>query len=195
MALIPFRRARRQRFEICVRPHLASMHRFAYRLTGQQQDAEDLVQDVVIKSFDRLDELESLDRPGAWLNRVLYRQFIDDRRRRARRPLALESEFAAPGDLGPWLDTVPDETPGPQDWLNLERMRPLVQALLSELPPDHRTLLLLHDVDQWRLEDIAAIVDLPVGTLKSRLHRIRAALRQKLESRMEPASAPQRLYK
>ena len=195
MALIPFRRARRQRFETCVRPHLASMHRFAYRLTGQQQDAEDLVQDVVIKSFDRLDELESLDRPGAWLNRVLYRQFIDDMRRRARRPLALESEFAAPGDLEPWLDTVPDETPGPQDWLNLERMRPLVQTLISDLPPDHRTLLLLHDVDQWRLEDIAAIVDLPVGTLKSRLHRIRAALRQKLESRMEPASAPQRLYR
>lgn len=195
MALIPFRRSRRQRFEERVQPHLGTMYRFAYRLTGQREDAEDLVQDVVVKLYGKLDELESLDRPGAWLNKVLYRQFVDDARRRARQSLRFEGEFADPRGLQSWLDSVPDERPGPADRLELDRLQPRVRKLLDTLPADHRTLLLLHDVDHWRLEDLSEVVDLPVGTLKSRLHRIRSALRHKLDNNVEPSVTPQRLLK
>ena len=60
-----------------MQPHLEAMYRFAYRLAGQQQDAEDLVQDVVLKLYPRLSELESVEQLRPWLNRVLYRHFID----------------------------------------------------------------------------------------------------------------------
>lgn len=195
MALISFRRSRRQRFQEHVQPHLGTMYRFAYRLTGQREDAEDLVQDVVVKLYGKLDDLEALDQPGAWLNKVLYRQFVDDARRRARRPLRVTGEFADPAGLESWLDSIPDERRGPGGALEQDRLRPVVRTLLDTLPPDHRTLLLLHDVDHWRLEDLSEVVDLPVGTLKSRLHRIRSALRSKLENHVEPSVAPERLLK
>ncbi|MFC4260258.1 RNA polymerase sigma factor [Marinobacter lacisalsi] len=178
-----------------MQPHLGTMYRFAYRLTGQREDAEDLVQDVVVKLYGKLGELEALDRPGAWLNKVLYRQFVDDTRRRARRSLRFEGEFADPEGLQSWLESVPDEQPGPVGRLEQDRLQPLVRELLDTLPADHRTLLLLHDVDHWRLDDLSEVVGLPVGTLKSRLHRIRSALRQKVEDKLEPSGAPQRLLK
>ena len=61
MAIFPFKPSKSRRFDALVRPHLDAMYRFAYRLAGQQQDAEDLVQDVVVKLFPKLDELESVD--------------------------------------------------------------------------------------------------------------------------------------
>lgn len=195
MVLMPFRRSRRRRFEACVQPHLGTMYRFAYRLTGRREDAEDLVQDVVVKLFGKLDELEAVDRTAPWLNRVLYRQFVDDTRRQSRRGLRFAGEFADPSGLQSWLENVPDEGPGPGDQLDREQLQPLVRSLLDSLPADHRTLLLLHDVDQWRLEDLAEVLDLPVGTLKSRLHRTRSALRRKLEHQMEPKDASARLQK
>lgn len=195
MVLMPFRRSRRQRFETRVQPHLGTMYRFAYRLTERREDAEDLVQDVVVKLYPKLSELETLDRPGTWLNRVLYHHFVDLSRRQAHRSLKFESEFADPENLQSWLETVPDPGFGPDEKLELDRLGTVVRSLLDALPADHRTLLLLHDVDRWRLEDLSEVLDLPVGTLKSRLHRIRSALRRKLESSVEPSEADQRLVK
>ncbi len=186
MALIPFPRSRTRRFDESVRPHLEAMYRFAYRLTGQRHDAEDLVQDVVVKLYPRLEELEAVERPGPWLNRVLYRQFVDNTRKRARRSDRPFSDFGDPAELQEWMEGEADAATNPEVQVAEAQLRPAIRELLSTLPPDHRTLLLLHDVDNWRLEELSDVLDMPVGTLKSRLHRIRAALRKKISASGEP---------
>lgn len=162
------------------------MYRFAFRLCGQQQDAEDLVQDVVVKLYPRLEELESVDQLRPWLNRVLYRQFIDQVRRRNRQGDRPVSELVDADSQADWFDSLESDTTGPDVHLERSRLRPALDRVLATLSPDQRTLLLLHDVDAWRQEDIAEVLEIPLGTVKSRLHRCRAAVRKKLQRELEP---------
>ena len=175
-----------------MQPHLRAMHGFAFRLTGHGPDAEDLVQDVVVKLYPRLSELESVDQLRSWLNRVLYRQFIDNTRKKGRQADRPLSELVDSDGQASYLDSVVSEDLAPDAMIDLERLKPAMRRVLDDLPPDHRTLLLLHDVDGWRQEDIAVVLELPVGTIKSRLHRCRAALRKKLQEGEEPFLSPDR---
>lgn len=186
MALIPFRRSRARQFEDCVRPHLVGMYRFAYRLTGQREDAEDLVQDVLTKLFPRAEELFAVDRPGAWLNRVLYRRFIDLTRKQGRQADRPASGFMSDEASHDFLDSLVDAGTEPDRLLGQGQFQNSVSAALDSLSPDQRTLLLLHDVDGWRQEDIAQVLDIAVGTVKSRLHRCRTSLRNNLGAELEP---------
>nr|WP_318527385.1 RNA polymerase sigma factor [Marinobacter halotolerans] len=191
--MIPFRRpSRPSRFEKLVQPHLDAMYRFAFRLSGQQQDAEDLVQDVVVKLYPRLEELESIDQLRPWLNRVLYRQFIDSVRRKGRQADSPMSSFEF-SDAESWIDAQPADLPDITERLDSDRMRAMLENALSDLSPDQRTLLLLCEVDGWNQEDIAAVLDIPLGTVKSRLHRCRAALRKKLQETPEPSAETRRV--
>ncbi|PXX88993.1 RNA polymerase sigma factor [Marinobacter vulgaris] len=186
MALIPFRRpAKPSRFEKLVQPHLEAMYRFAYRLSGQQQDAEDLVQDVVAKLYPRLEELEAIEQLRPWLNRVLYRHFIDEVRRKGRRADRPVSDVAEPGYQATFLDSYAADMPELTEQISAGRLKPIMDAVIRELSPDMRTLMLLHDVDGWSQEDIARVLGIPVGTVKSRVHRCRASLRKKLLERPE----------
>jgi len=185
LVLIPFRRpARPSRFERLVQPHLGSMYRFAFRLAGQQQDAEDLVQDVVVKLYPRLEELESIEQLRPWLNRVLYRQFIDSVRRKGRQADSPLSSFDSP-DLETWIDAQHADLPDITEQLDSSRLSILLDRALFGMSPDQRTLLFLCDVDGWSQEDLAVVLDVPLGTVKSRLHRCRAALRKKLQDSPE----------
>ncbi|MBS3805197.1 MAG: RNA polymerase sigma factor [Oleiphilaceae bacterium] len=162
------------------------MYRFAFRLTGQRDDAEDLVQDVLAKLFPKAEELFAVEQHGAWLNRVLYRHFIDLTRkqgRRADRPASsLMSEEAGQN----FLDSLVDRGAEPDRQLSDRQLRLAMDEALNSLPPDQRSLLLLHDVDGWNQEDIAKVLDVAVGTVKSRLHRCRAGLRKNLGEQLEP---------
>lgn len=160
------------------------MYRFAFRLTGQQQDAEDLVQDVVVKLYNRLDELEAVDQLRPWLNRVLYRQFIDSVRRKGRRADWAISELARSGESD-LLDDQPADLPDITDQLDLAKLRPVLDCLMRSLSPDQRTLMLLYDVDGWSQEEISRVLDIPLGTVKSRVYRCRASLRKKLQESPE----------
>lgn len=193
MALFPFRPSRSKRFEKLLQPHLQALYRFAFRLTGQQQDAEDLVQDVVLKLYPRLDELEVIEQLRPWLNRVLYRHFIDDVRRKGRQTVRPLSEVVESEHQSSFIDSFASEDIGPEAHLEARRVGPALDKVLAALDPDQRTLIMLHDVDGWRQEDIAEILDIPVGTVKSRLHRCRAALRTKLRKELEPFSGIRRV--
>ncbi|WP_336367325.1 RNA polymerase sigma factor [Marinobacter sp. C2H3] len=185
MPIFSFRQNSTTRFDAIIRPHLEPMYRFAFRLTGNQADAEDLVQDVVIKLFPKLDELARVEQLRPWLNRVLYRQFVDGVRRQHRRGTRTFSELDEQAS-SLWPDSIADANPGPQDQVGNGRLGSALDRAMAELSPDQRTLVLLHDVDGWRQEDIAAVLDVPIGTIKSRLHRTRAALREKLTALREP---------
>ncbi|AZR40466.1 MULTISPECIES: RNA polymerase sigma factor [Marinobacter] len=186
MALIPFRRAAKPaRFEQLVQPNLEAMYRFAFRLSGQQHDAEDLVQDVVVKLYPRLEELEGIEQLRPWLNRVLYRHFIDQVRRKGRRADRPVSDVVEPDQQASFLDSYASDVPELSEQISAERLKPVMDSVIQELSPELRTLMLLHDVDGWSQEEIACVLEIPVGTVKSRVHRCRASLKKKLLERPE----------
>jgi RNA polymerase sigma factor (sigma-70 family) len=180
-------------WEAVVRDHSARVYRLAYRLTGNAQDAEDLTQDVFVRVFRSLSSYT----PGTfegWLHRITTNLFLDLVRRRARirfDPLPDDAERLPSRDRGP--ATVYDETHFDHD----------VQAALDALPPDFRAAVVLCDLEGLSYEEIAATLDVKIGTVRSRIHRGRGQLRAALAhrdpkaarggSRMEPpasAAAP-----
>ncbi len=163
-------------FERVLRPHLDRLYRFAYRLTGNKADAEDLFQDVLVKLFGKLDDLVEISDPASWVGRVLYNHFIDNRRRFARQRLVSVSE----GQLPPGgMDSIPAGDSPEHDAERLDDIIRLDKAL-AELSEDHRLVVLLHDTEGYKLKEIQEITGDPIGTLKSRLHRARARLRELL---------------
>lgn len=192
LSFIRFPGSRARRFEKCVRPHLSSLYRFAYRLTGQRDDAEDLVQDVLVKLYPRADEVLTLERPGPWLRKVLYRQFVDDRRRDSRAPF-IRRELGEDNESYDRLMQLVEGGVRPDFALEGDQLRRVMREILDSLPAEQSALLLLHDVDGWRQEDIAMVMDIAVGTVKSRLHRCRLALRERMAQQLEPSGAAKRV--
>ena len=160
-------------FEHLVRPHFDRLFRLAWRLAGSKADAEDLFQELLIKAFGKLDELVNIDQPGPWLCRVMYNLYVDDRRRFARQRIHTVEEGHLPGDGLAGL-------PGPDDPVynnqRIEQLQRLDKAL-AQLSDEHRLVVLLHDTEGYKLTEIHDLTGVPVGTVKSRLHRARARLR------------------
>ncbi len=175
----PFKKDSHAQFEQLLKPHLRKLYHLAYRFTGTQDDAEDLVQDLLLKLYPRLDEIQNIDNLFSWLSKVLYRQFIDNVRRQQRSPIHLmENEEAI-------YETHASEAAGPSEITNSVLTQDVLNGALNRLNDDQRVLVLLHDVEGYSLQEINEILDVPVGTLKSRLSRARTKLREVLHN-MEP---------
>jgi RNA polymerase sigma-70 factor, ECF subfamily len=160
-----------------VRTHSARVYRLAYRLTGNQHDAEDLTQEVFVRVFRSLSSYT----PGTfegWLHRITTNLFLDVVRRRARirfDPLPDDAERVAGKDRGPAQHY--DDTHFDDD----------VQAALDALPPDFRAAVVLCDLEGLSYEEIAATLGIKIGTVRSRIHRGRTQLRAALAHR-DPAA-------
>ncbi len=165
-------------FERLVRPHFDRLYRLAWRLTGARAEAEDLFQELLIKAFGKIDDLVEIDEPGPWLCRVMYNLFIDEQRRFARRRMHTVDEGALPGE---GLAGLPGPDDPAYDHSRIEKLRRLDKAL-AQLSDEHRIVVLLHDTEGYKLSEIQGLTGTPVGTLKSRLHRARARLREILEA-------------
>jgi RNA polymerase sigma factor (sigma-70 family) len=156
------------RFAAIVQPHYELMYRVGYRLTRSVQDAEDLAQEVCVRAFPRLDELERLEQPRGWLLRVLFRLFVDSARRYERKHVGSLDDVDT--------DALVCDRPSPVD----ETERALTQRRLSRawqhLDKEQRALLALHDVEGYTLSELRELTGLKDGTLKSRLHRARVRL-------------------
>jgi RNA polymerase sigma-70 factor (ECF subfamily) len=163
-------------FDQLLRPHMERLYRLAFRLAGNKAEAEDLFQDVLTKVYVRLDDLIDIDHAGSWLSRVMYNHFIDNRRKYARQRLVMVEESRLPGDS---VDSLPGNAGPEQDAERLDNIMRLERAL-AELSEDHRLVILLHDTEGYKLEEIHSFTGDPVGTIKSRLHRARARLRELL---------------
>ncbi len=160
-------------FEALLKPHLDRLYRMAFRLTGNQPEAEDLFQDVLIKVFPRLDDLIEIEAPGPWLCRIMYNHFIDNRRRFARQRVVAVAEDQLPGE---GIASVAGGSSPEQDAVQDDNIIQLEEAL-EQLSEEHRLVVMLHDCEGYKLIEIQDLTDTPVGTLKSRLHRARARLR------------------
>jgi RNA polymerase sigma-70 factor (ECF subfamily) len=161
-------------FERLVRPHFDRLYRLAWRLTGARAEAEDLFQELLIKSYGMLGQLVEIEEPGSWLCRVMYNLFVDQHRRFTRQRMHLVDEGHLPGEglagIAGDLDPLADNE-------RLEWIRHLDDALAA-LSEEHRIVVLLHDAEGYKLSEISVITGTPEGTVKSRLHRARARLRQ-----------------
>lgn len=167
-------------FEKLLKPHLDRLYRMAFRLTGNKVEAEDLFQDVLTKVYPRIGELIDIEDRGSWLCRIMYHYFIDNRRRYARQQLVAVSEERLPEGRG--IEDLPGDSPGPV--IEAERRDNIMrlQHALKQLSEDHRLVVLLHDSEGYKLQEIQVLTSTPVGTLKSRLHRARARLREILDA-------------
>jgi len=158
-------------FDGLVRPHINYLYRLAYRFCGNQEDAEDLVQDLLIKLYPRREELETIEKLRPWLTTSLYRMFVDGIRKKARSPLELIDDETVFYDTRVNEDTQPDEE------LDEDQRIDQIQSAFNRLSEEHRVLLTLHDIEGYRLVELESMLGIPVGTLKSRIHRARARMR------------------
>lgn len=161
-------------FERLVRPQMDRLYRLAWRLTDQKAQAEDLFQELLIKAYGKLDELATIDEPGSWLARMMYNLFIDERRRFARQRLRTVEEGEMPGE------GIAGLSGGQNPVLDNERREQILalDRALDQLSDEHRIVVLLHDTEGYKLKEIHALTGTPVGTIKSRLHRARARLKE-----------------
>lgn len=182
MAIIKLRslwQSEHKQFEELLQPHLHQLYKLAYRFTGQRADAEDLVQDVVLKLYPRLQEIQKIEQLAPWLARVLYRHFVDRVRSKQRSPLHLVDKDES------ILDEHKNEIPNPAENVEAALLQNRLQEALNQLNEDQRALMILHDVEGYTLNEIHTMHDVSIGTLKSRLNRARSRLRELLKN-MEP---------
>jgi RNA polymerase sigma-70 factor (ECF subfamily) len=189
--ILQFRRNRNaaSKFEELMRPQVEFLHRLAWRFTGSVADAEDLVQDVLLKLYPRREELAGIEQLRPWLAKVLYRQFVDFARRQARAPFSALAEGAQ--DQDDPLDAVAAPDDGPDAHAERGEWRDRILAALGQLNPEQRAVVVMHDVEGYSLEELEPLLEAPLGTLKSRLHRARQRLRAHLG--MEPFAAGERV--
>ena len=170
------RGANQQSFTVLVRPHLDRIYRLAYRFTGHREDAQDLVQDVLLKLHARIDQFAEVENAPTWLARVVYNQFVDNRRRYKVRHLRVVD---AP-DLSENPDRAPAVEASTEEIVEGEISVSHVESALQMLSDDHRLIIMMHDVEGYTLAEVAEITGIPVGTIKSRRFRARARLEELL---------------
>lgn len=166
-------------FTTLIKPYLPALYRQAKQLCANTVDAEDLFHDVMLKLYPLLDEMQAVENLKPWLARVLYRQFVDLKRRQARSPLHLVVDNHSE-DEDKRLNKLASPDPGPEQALIHTREQSQLLAALAQLNDAQQLVLSLHDVEGYTLPEISVIIDCPLGTLKSRLHRARERLRQLL---------------
>src|SRR5512142_1260377 len=153
-----------------VREHSARVYRLAYRLAGNQQDAEDLTQETFVRVFRSLADYT----PGTfegWLHRITTNLFLDMVRRRQR--IRFDG---LPEDT----ERLPGRERSPEQVFSDRHLDSDVQAALDQLPPDFRAAVVLCDIEGLTYEEIAATLGIKLGTVRSRIHRGRVQLREAL---------------
>lgn len=154
----------------------------AYRVLGNENAASDATQDAFIKAYKALHQY----RGGsfkAWLLRIVTNCCYDLLRTHQRRPSTPIDDLVEDEEHSDLLKDTGDESP--EDWVDREELGRLIQRGLEQLPPDQRTVVVLSDIEGMPYEEIAAVTSVALGTVKSRLSRARAKLREFLTERQE----------
>ncbi len=159
-------------------PHINSMYNFAYRLTLDEDDAKDLLQDTYLKAFRFIDSFQQGTNAKAWLFRILKNSFINDYRKRSKEPSKVDYQEVESYYNSEDVDhqITPD--------LRVETLQDMIgdeiSNALNSLDVDFRTVIILCDLEGFKYDEMAKILDIPIGTVRSRLHRARNLLKEKL---------------
>ncbi len=167
----------RERFEALALPYLDSLYNTALRLTRNAQDAEDLVQETYFKAYRNFDQFQPGTNLKAWLFRILKNSFINEYRKRQSEPsqgdfAEIEQGYEGAIDGSRWTGSPTT----PEEEALASALDEDVQKALEELPEDYRMVLLLADLEDFSYKEIAEILEIPLGTVMSRLYRARKQL-------------------
>ncbi len=159
-------------------PNINAMYNFAYRLTLERDDAKDLLQDTYLKAFRFIDSFQKGTNAKAWLFRILKNSFINDYRKKSKEPSKVDYQEVEAYYNSEEVDRqiTPD--------LRVESLGNMIgdeiSNALNSLDVDFRTVIILCDLEGFKYEEMAKILDIPIGTVRSRLHRARNLLKEKL---------------
>lgn len=161
-------------------PHIDSMYNFAYKLTFDEDDSKDLVQDTYMKAFRFINSFQKGTNSKAWLFRILKNSFINDFRKKSKQPVKVDYQ-----EVENYYNSDDIDESKTVD-LRVETLKDMmgdeVTIALNSLAIDFRTVIILCDLEGFTYEEMAKILDIPIGTVRSRLHRARNLLKQKLSS-------------
>ena len=157
---------RKERFERLILPFLEKLHRAAFRLTGNREDAEDLLQETLEKAYRSMDTLVSEKNPAGWAYTIMRNSFLNSVSRN--RPAPVKDPSA--------IDSIPSEGEGPERIAG-EGLDDLLNKALMALPEDMRVILVAREVQGLSYHEIARAEGVQEGTVKSRIHRARERLR------------------
>lgn len=181
-------------FDSLLRGHVRPLYRYAYRWTGDVDQAEDLVQETLTRLYPELPRLREIEQLRPWIARVMYRIFVDWLRRANRSPVVYAGRSGSTGEFPENDDQdedgqASDETWNPETLTEQAFERERIEAAWAHLHKQHRVVLSLHEIEGYSLEEVAHIIEVPLGTAKSRLNRARNRLRALLtEGTNSPAS-------
>ena len=170
--------SRKEIFERELFPHADALYNFAYHLTYDEENANDLVQETFMKAYRFINLYQQGTNAKAWLFKILKNAFINQYRKNSKAPQRVDYE-----DIATYHDSEEEVYGG-----NFDLREDIFQGLLGDevtkalnaLPIDFKTVILLCDIEGFTYEEIAKIIDIPIGTVRSRLHRARNMLKDKL---------------
>jgi RNA polymerase sigma-70 factor (ECF subfamily) len=161
-----------------VRKYQDRLYNTMVHLTGSAEDAKDVVQDAFVKAYVKLESFQRSSAFYTWLYRIAFNTAMS-RQRRRRETRSIEEDCGhEPADPGS----------APADRLEQEELAGQVQRALAALSEEHRTVLVLRDIDGCEYEAVAEILGIPLGTVRSRLHRARMQLRDQLKKVLQTDS-------
>jgi RNA polymerase sigma-70 factor (ECF subfamily) len=165
-------------FETEAMPFINLLHNYAYRMTGNQLDADDLVQETYLRAFRFFHKFEKGTNCKAWLFRIMKNLFINKYRKNQKEPGKVDYN-----DVENFFDSIKSdriESTDLQEKLFSNLLDDDMVNALNSLPDDFKTVVILCDIEGLSYEEIAEFVQCPIGTVRSRLHRGRKLLQQKL---------------
>ena len=172
-----------QVFEDELLPHIDALHTFAFHLTYNEADANDLVQETYMKAYRFIDKYQQGTNAKAWLFKILKNAYINEYRKKSKRPKKVDFE-----EIVSYHDGDNDTMTGYFD-LREEMfdnmMGDEVTTAINMIPVEFRTVILLCDIEGFTYEEISKIINVPIGTVRSRLFRARNLLKEKLKSYAE----------
>ncbi len=181
MVISRARRGEQAAFAELLSRYRAPVFNLCLRMLKNRDDAEDIAQEVFIKVFGMLERYDERYAFRSWLFKIAANQCIDFIRKNRVKLLSLDEPMKYQGEE--IEREFPDERETPDQELEREQLGEILMAIASELPPHYRSMIVLRHQEQLSYDEIAEILDLPLGTVKARIHRARAMMKEKLRRR------------
>jgi RNA polymerase sigma-70 factor (ECF subfamily) len=180
-------------FEQIMSLYADRLYSYILRMVGNATDAEDLVQETFLRAYQGLPNFDGRASLGTWLYRIATNLCIDHQRRRARRAptVSYSAHDDEDGEATEW--DFPDlQTPNPLDAALNRELEAVVEEAIGKLSPKLKTVLLLYDVEELSYEEIARVLGIPIGTVKSRLNHARTQIQKAVAAYLSDAPVPTR---
>ncbi len=175
-------RGDREAFNELVLKYQKKVFNVAYRFVGDQEEANDLAQEIFAAAYQNLKKFRGDSKFSTWLFQIATNRGKNRFKYLKRRGFFVNKSSQIQDDEGEnYQKAVPDFSTNPENLLASRQIRKVVQEAIEGLEPDHKEIVILRDIEGFSYEEIAQMLDLPEGTTKSRLHRARMVIKEKLK--------------